>query len=439
MSLSNSIEALKQTPGTCPEAQTLIEAAQKVATGETTLAQVITDTLAPAECPLSPPGWKCTRPAGHDGPCAAFPVVAEVATTPLSNEPWIGVDLDGTLAFYDKWRGIDHIGTPIEPMRQRVLQWLAEGKHVRILTARVGPQRADVAHTIADITHHIEQWCVQHLGQVLPVTCQKDYNMLELWDDRAVQIKPNSGRSIEEEYLYAGAHNFTLRKALQHYAGADYLTTDQQNLAAVALATPPHPVVSLVQHEAAIADLNQRLIDRTTGTQAIIQQQQLELNRLRSELRQEKAILEAFTYTFDAVPSPEDQPHYVPSHLLAQAVRQRDNASAQLERMIQHHQESMETDSIVASCGCLTKTNDPQHHKPGCKYRLIMERNQHLDALVPHAILTLYEHGHITEGEACKLMECPDIVSFRLLREEMFKTMCRLLKLPGTPAPLPQP
>ena len=25
-------------------------------------------------CPLPPPGWECTRDAGHDGPCAAWPV-----------------------------------------------------------------------------------------------------------------------------------------------------------------------------------------------------------------------------------------------------------------------------------------------------------------------------------------------------------------------------
>ena len=25
---------------------------------------------------------------------------------------WIGVDLDGTLAHYDKWRGVEHVGDP---------------------------------------------------------------------------------------------------------------------------------------------------------------------------------------------------------------------------------------------------------------------------------------------------------------------------------------
>lgn len=56
-----------------------------------------------------------------------------------------------------------------------------------------------------------------------------------------------------------------------------------------------------------------------------------------------------------------------------------------------------------------------------------------------YAIMALYEHGHITEGVACNLMNCSDIVSFRIRREEMFREMCRVLGLPLTPAPLPHP
>ena len=26
------------------------------------------------ECKVPPPGWRCSRPAGHDGPCAAYSV-----------------------------------------------------------------------------------------------------------------------------------------------------------------------------------------------------------------------------------------------------------------------------------------------------------------------------------------------------------------------------
>ena len=47
----------------------------------------------------------------------------------MSNNGWIGVDLDGTLAYYDGWQGIDHIGEPILPMLNRVTKWLEQGAH----------------------------------------------------------------------------------------------------------------------------------------------------------------------------------------------------------------------------------------------------------------------------------------------------------------------
>lgn len=54
-----------------------------------------------------------------------------------SKKGWIGVDLDGTLAHYDEWRGVSHVGEPVPLMLERVRRWLGEGREVRILTARV--------------------------------------------------------------------------------------------------------------------------------------------------------------------------------------------------------------------------------------------------------------------------------------------------------------
>lgn len=106
---------------------------------------------------------------------------------------WIGVDLDGTLAEYHGWQGITHIGPPIGPMVDRVKVWLAQGVDVRIFTARVGPQRFDVPEQIQVIEGAIKAWCVEHIGVPLPVTCQKDFGMLELWDDRVVRVVENTG------------------------------------------------------------------------------------------------------------------------------------------------------------------------------------------------------------------------------------------------------
>lgn len=113
----------------------------------------------------------------------------------MSSRGWYGVDLDGTLAHYDEWISIHHIGPPIVSMVARVKDWLAAGRDVRIFTARVGQQPVDV--DMSAIVQTIENWCLEHIGQVLPITCTKDWQMLELWDDRCVQIISNTGQRAD--------------------------------------------------------------------------------------------------------------------------------------------------------------------------------------------------------------------------------------------------
>jgi len=105
---------------------------------------------------------------------------------------WIGVDLDGTLAHYDHWRGIEHIGEPIPAMLERVKQWLADGVDVRIFTARVGDYRYEASRAYVAI----EDWCEKHLGEILPITCEKDLKMFQLWDDRCVCVERNTGKIL---------------------------------------------------------------------------------------------------------------------------------------------------------------------------------------------------------------------------------------------------
>jgi hypothetical protein len=105
---------------------------------------------------------------------------------------WIGVDLDATLAEYHGWND-GTIGAPIPEMTSRVRVWLADGKDVRILTARVAAMGRDPQEVAAARTA-IEDWCFEHLGRRLPVTSEKDFGMFELWDDRAVRVIPNTGR-----------------------------------------------------------------------------------------------------------------------------------------------------------------------------------------------------------------------------------------------------
>lgn len=101
---------------------------------------------------------------------------------------WVGVDLDGTLALYP-WKHLtDEIGPPIPKMLDRVKAWLASGIEVRIFTARA---------TSPELVPAIEAWCKTHVGEQLRVTNIKDFHMIELWDDRAVQIVANTGERAD--------------------------------------------------------------------------------------------------------------------------------------------------------------------------------------------------------------------------------------------------
>ena len=120
---------------------------------------------------------------------------------------WIGVDLDGTLAYYDGWKGAEHIGAPIPKMVDRVLEWMQRGPEVRIMTARVAPGKSDAEQCRAAI----EKWLQRHVYSKLPasftdapvpfpylkITHEKDHRMIELWDDRCVQVIPNTGKRAD--------------------------------------------------------------------------------------------------------------------------------------------------------------------------------------------------------------------------------------------------
>jgi len=113
---------------------------------------------------------------------------------------WIGVDLDGTLAeHYWPQKGPyepTRIGDPIPAMVERVRGWLAEGREVRIFTARVGLIGSAPGFDNDDIdpiVHAIWEWTEKYVGHRLDATCMKDYKMIELWDDRAVRVVVNTG------------------------------------------------------------------------------------------------------------------------------------------------------------------------------------------------------------------------------------------------------
>ena len=145
---------------------------------------------------------------------------------------WYGFDLDGTLAKYDKWEGIGHIGEPVEPMVDLIRKMHDEGKVVKILTARVAPRSnieirsnpyptdqavydaigRDNEERYRDIyrapkwtaREFVSDWCLKNLGFIPEIVYQKDHLMLELYDDRVKQVVPNEGLLVEDLYRECG-------------------------------------------------------------------------------------------------------------------------------------------------------------------------------------------------------------------------------------------
>lgn len=166
----------------------------------------------------------------------------------VEGKGWYGFDLDGTLAKYDGWKGIDHIGEPVEMMVARIKKMHDEGKVVKILTARVAPRLNPetattryplyVGEDIGDVPEYaakwmqsmkeaghlndqveacrfyfkeewtahdfVADWCLEHLGFLPEITHEKDHLMLELYDDRVKQVVPNEGLLVEDLYRECG-------------------------------------------------------------------------------------------------------------------------------------------------------------------------------------------------------------------------------------------
>ena len=101
---------------------------------------------------------------------------------------WIGVDLDGTLALAEPWQGFEHIGKPVPNMLKRVKVWLEMGYTVKIVTARAASPEPAIPP--------IKAWLKKHDLPDLEVTNAKDMDMIELWDDRCVQVIANTGNPV---------------------------------------------------------------------------------------------------------------------------------------------------------------------------------------------------------------------------------------------------
>ena len=113
--------------------------------------------------------------------------VSKKDETKMFPRGWIGVDLDGTLASYERRASYGRIGEPVPAMLELVQKMINNGMRVKIFTARADdPKQLPI----------IQKWLKNNGLPELEITNVKDYGMLRLYDDRCVQVEHNTGRLI---------------------------------------------------------------------------------------------------------------------------------------------------------------------------------------------------------------------------------------------------
>lgn len=110
---------------------------------------------------------------------------------------WFGFDLDGTLAVDTPNRLNDTIiGKPIIPIVNIAKKLIAEGKEVRLFTARAYKgNRTNAEHE--EVLYALKKWCVEYIGKEIPITCCKDHDIVHIYDDKAIAVRYNTGEIIK--------------------------------------------------------------------------------------------------------------------------------------------------------------------------------------------------------------------------------------------------
>lgn len=136
-----------------------------------------------------------------------------------NNRPYILIDLDGTLAEYTTWKGIEHIGEPVQSELEFVKGMIAADVRVKIFTARVNNDSAeDNRKAIMAIRNWLE---ANDLPRNMEITNMKDWQCIGIRDNIAFPVVTNTGMTYTKALnltIIEGATNKVTIKAFDMFA-----------------------------------------------------------------------------------------------------------------------------------------------------------------------------------------------------------------------------
>jgi hypothetical protein len=103
----------------------------------------------------------------------------------------VAIDLDGTLAEYNTWEGVYHIGPPVEKMVDIILKHISDGDTCIIFTSRLSDEVE-----APTVRHVIRAWLKQWNLPYMESTAIKRKEFKIFYDDRARRIAQNQGVRI---------------------------------------------------------------------------------------------------------------------------------------------------------------------------------------------------------------------------------------------------
>jgi hypothetical protein len=114
----------------------------------------------------------------------------------VTRKPRVCVDLDGVLATYDKWRGIDHIGDPV-PGALEFTKKLAKFAEITVFTSRCAQDVLEGSRiTPGQLRVHVIEWLEKHKFPYSDVyTGQGKPRAAAFIDDRAVTCSPQNEKT----------------------------------------------------------------------------------------------------------------------------------------------------------------------------------------------------------------------------------------------------